>query len=645
MDRTCWDCLQVAGQALKPGSHPDCSPPALGELNRIRDACLIRYFEALAAQLGLTGVSDLPLWVTQRPADTIFRMEPEAPPAPFGLVPMFGWLLDWFNQGAVLSSLSAAARDRLKANTDRDFATHLTALTQRTPVSRDVRLNKGSLQVCASGVSLPPADSAPYGPPVAGVSLLPSFPLPSFPFLGGYLPATLQALDNPVASSGMGFFMGPDPHQSILDMGIPQVMAQCPTMAPLVLPVPPPSSVGPVPPVPPPSAVASASPVGSLNPPGVVSLLALVVCPTAALATRLGEHPDLLLAGEDLVARSTDGAAGSRSLFPPVPPVSAPAIPRRRTRSPSRRRSPSPLPVPSHVPLADDIPPEVCDRQSLVAAIQNCHIGYLDTHCHLGRVYRQSDSRAGLPTLAARSCFPLGDRYLGCITNLCASNELNPKGPTKTILQEEHVWASIGYHPKEAHHFSPTDRRNLGVLVQNPLVRAVGEIGLEYTPAASKSRDFQTRVLHHMLDFALECDLPVVIHSRGAEEDCFDILRKRLTKEHAIHWHCYTGSLKTAQDILAFFPNACLGVTPLVTSTSDSRATDIRRLVHRIPLSRLVIETDAPYFVPEALRGRTKIGHPGMVIFVAHEIARVQRRGLSDVVQTTRRNATGLYRL
>ena len=94
---------------------------------------------------------------------------------------------------------------------------------------------------------------------------------------------------------------------------------------------------------------------------------------------------------------------------------------------------------------------------------------------------------------------------------------------------------------------------------------------------------------------ASEKNIPIVIHCRDTEEKCYEMLKEYLEPDHLIHLHCFTGSTQIALKYLKTFPNLCIGVTPLITFKKDH----VKQMIKSIPLERILLETDSPYFVPQ----------------------------------------------
>lgn len=109
----------------------------------------------------------------------------------------------------------------------------------------------------------------------------------------------------------------------------------------------------------------------------------------------------------------------------------------------------------------------------------------------------------------------------------------------------------------------------------------------------------QIKVFERQLEIAEQTKMPIVIHCRDTEEDCYEMLKFYLDSDHPIHLHCYTGSLETANKYLNTFSNLCIGVTPLITFKLDSNKQHYKQMIKSIPLDRILLETDSPYFVPQ----------------------------------------------
>jgi TatD DNase family protein len=163
---------------------------------------------------------------------------------------------------------------------------------------------------------------------------------------------------------------------------------------------------------------------------------------------------------------------------------------------------------------------------------------------------------------------------------------------------------------------------------------AVGEIGLDYywdkTFIAEQKEAFQLQI-----EWALQYNIPIVIHSRDSLQDCIDIVKQNQNgKLHGI-FHCFGGSMNEAQQIIDL--NFLLGIGGVVTYKKAGLA----EVLKEIPLSSLVVETDAPYLTPVPFRG--KRNEPSYLKYVAEKIAEVKNITVEEVCKITTVNAQNLF--
>ena len=173
------------------------------------------------------------------------------------------------------------------------------------------------------------------------------------------------------------------------------------------------------------------------------------------------------------------------------------------------------------------------------------------------------------------------------------------------------VWATAGVHPHEARH----GLDGLEALLARPEVRAVGECGLDYHYDHSP-REVQREVFAAQVALAHAYDLALVIHTREAWDDTFDVLDEVGVPERTV-FHCFTGGPAEAERALAL--GAHLSFSGIVTFPS---ADDVRDAARLCPDDRLLVETDAPFLTPVPHRGRPN--HPGLVTLVGARVAEVR---------------------
>ncbi|HEU0004940.1 MAG TPA: TatD family hydrolase [Terriglobia bacterium] len=200
----------------------------------------------------------------------------------------------------------------------------------------------------------------------------------------------------------------------------------------------------------------------------------------------------------------------------------------------------------------------------------------------------------------------------------------------------EGVDASIGIHPHEAALATEDDFRLLAELAEHPAVVAWGEIGLDFHYDHSP-RDVQREVFARQLKLAAERRLPVIIHTREAEEETLNVLLE--------HWgqpeiggilHCYSGSLELAQAGLEM--GFLISFSGMLTFP---KAQNVRDVAHRLPMERLLIETDAPFLAPVPHRG--KRNEPAFVVETAKAMAQLKETSIEVIARQTSENYRRLF--
>ena len=138
----------------------------------------------------------------------------------------------------------------------------------------------------------------------------------------------------------------------------------------------------------------------------------------------------------------------------------------------------------------------------------------------------------------------------------------------------------------------------------------------------------QVRLLEGILPLAREHKLPAVIHcrdeaqSREATSVCMKVMQALLPDDQRVHLHCFDGDVSTMQDWLKLFPQAVFGLTSL--ALKEENKDRMERVVEKIPLQKILLETDSPYLVPPRLRRASKHSNPGMITEIANFVASVK---------------------
>ena len=256
---------------------------------------------------------------------------------------------------------------------------------------------------------------------------------------------------------------------------------------------------------------------------------------------------------------------------------------------------------------------------------------FIDSHCHIDG----PDFDVDREHVIARA------RAAGVTTMLNVGTGDPHSGDFERAIRlaENHdeIYVAVGVHPHDAKLFdAAAEKRLLDLIEQSKRVIAWGEIGLDYHYDHSP-REVQREAFRRQLRLARSCELPVLIHSREADEDTIDILRQELSgDEPGGVMHCFGGSLQMARDAidLGFYISFAGNLT-------FKNAQDLRKIARQIPLDRLLVETDCPYLTPVPFRG--KRNEPARVVETARCLAELHGRELVEIGRFTSENFARLF--
>jgi TatD DNase family protein len=254
----------------------------------------------------------------------------------------------------------------------------------------------------------------------------------------------------------------------------------------------------------------------------------------------------------------------------------------------------------------------------------------IDTHTHLDDP-RFDDDRAAV-LARAREAGVGAFLTIGC--DLATS-----RAAVELAGQDPRVYASIGVHPHEVKHIGDDWYDEFRRLAKNKKVVAYGEIGLDYHYNHSPPKEQRER-FREQIHLARDLKLPVIIHTREAQEDTIRILREEKASEVGGVFHCFSGDAWLAKDALdlGFY----LSFSGILTFQN---ATMLREIARNTPLDRVLIETDCPYLTPVPHRG--KRNEPAYVTHVAAQLAAIHGPALSRerIEHLTTENAKRLFRI
>ncbi len=250
---------------------------------------------------------------------------------------------------------------------------------------------------------------------------------------------------------------------------------------------------------------------------------------------------------------------------------------------------------------------------------------FIDSHCHIN-----------FPELADKMDEVLATMKTNQVESaLCVSVEL-PKLPEILKLAEQHdnIYASVGVHPDYELDDEPT-QAELVRLAQHPRVVAIGETGLDYFRLTGDLEWQRNRFRTH-IRAAREVNKPLIIHTRNASADTIRLMKEEGAEQVGGVMHCFTESLEVA--LAAIDLNFYISFSGIVTF---KKALELKDVAQKIPLERMLIETDSPYLAPVPFRG--KLNQPGYVKHVAEEIAKLRGISVDEVGEVTSANFKRLF--
>lgn len=202
-----------------------------------------------------------------------------------------------------------------------------------------------------------------------------------------------------------------------------------------------------------------------------------------------------------------------------------------------------------------------------------------------------------------------------------------------------HFYAAVGVHPSEVGDLTEDDMQALKQMtLENPKVKAIGEIGLDYHFDDDPPRDVQKKWFIRQLELAQELGMPIIIHSRNAASDTMEILKDMDGGRNGGVIHCYSYSREQAREYIKM--GFHIGVGGVVTFKNSRR---LQEVVEDIPLEKIVLETDSPYMAPVPFRGtrNSALNIP----YIAEKIAEIKGVPVQKVYDQTYENALKMYKM
>ena len=250
-----------------------------------------------------------------------------------------------------------------------------------------------------------------------------------------------------------------------------------------------------------------------------------------------------------------------------------------------------------------------------------------DTHAHMDDAAFDSDREELLLSLPQQG--------IGLLMNPGCSLA-SSRNTVKLAKEYDYIYAAVGSHPDVADEVNEEVLNEyLRLCAENPKVKAIGEIGLDYH-YEDIPREIQLKAFRAQMALARELGLPVIVHERDAHEDGMKVVEE--FPEVTGVFHCYSGSAEMAKWLVN--RGWYIGFTGVLTFKNARKALEVAAA---IPMDRIVLETDCPYMSPEPFRGRRN--DPGKLYRMAEKLAELRGLSLEEVHAITTENGKRLYRI
>jgi len=254
--------------------------------------------------------------------------------------------------------------------------------------------------------------------------------------------------------------------------------------------------------------------------------------------------------------------------------------------------------------------------------------GLVDSHCHLDFPSLRNDLEGVLGRAAAAG--------IGTIVTICTRVDQFP-----TILEIaerfENIYCSVGLHPHDAAQEQNLTTARLVELATHEKVVGIGETGLDYHYNKSP-HDIQTRMFRRHIAASRELQIPLIVHSRAADDEMVNILQEEFTNgAFPGVLHCFSSGSKLANAALEL--GFYISFSGILTFKN---AQEVRDIAAKVPLNRLLVETDAPYLAPVPHRGRDN--EPAYVALTAAKLAGMRGLSMTEITEQTTKNFKRLFR-
>ena len=252
----------------------------------------------------------------------------------------------------------------------------------------------------------------------------------------------------------------------------------------------------------------------------------------------------------------------------------------------------------------------------------------IDSHCHLDHEPMYSD----LSNIISRS------KKIGVkkILSICTTKESFNK-IIEIVNFDPIIYGTFGIHPHETSNDKVTSREIIKNVKNNKKIIAIGESGLDFFYNHS-DRSSQILSFKSHIESSIELNIPIIVHSRNAEKETYEILKSYNQSKLKILMHCFTGSSEFAHNLLTL--NSYFSASGIITF---KKSIDLQNTFKLIPNDKLLIETDSPYLAPVPLRGKNN--EPSYIKYTLKKLSEIKNIELNKIENITSDNFNSLFNL
>ena len=250
----------------------------------------------------------------------------------------------------------------------------------------------------------------------------------------------------------------------------------------------------------------------------------------------------------------------------------------------------------------------------------------IDSHCHLDHE----------PLINNLSDVITRSKAAGVnkILTICTTKE-SYKNILSIVKHDPMIYGTFGIHPHETNKDKVTKDQILNEISKEKKIIGVGETGLDFYYNNS-DKEAQIKSFHEHIEASIDLNMPLIIHSRNAENETFEILNEYANRNIKILMHCFTGSLNFAKKLMKL--NAYFSASGIITFNNSL---DLQKTFEQIPTDKLLVETDSPFLAPVPMRG--KKNEPSYVKYTLEKLSNIKSINSQELDKITTNNFNNLF--